>query len=128
MVTLRWRLDKIFEGLGGTLRRETAVLLLRAISESLKPATRVSGSLGGARNHPAIDLLDEFNDVLADLARGKLNPLLKPAPIQAGRALSLKKLREDKSLLELVQRTAEKEGLTTTEAEQRVATKFEALH
>jgi hypothetical protein len=48
MVTLRWRLDKIFEALGGTLTRETAVLLLRAISQSIKPATKVSGGLGGA--------------------------------------------------------------------------------
>jgi hypothetical protein len=122
MVVLRGRLDKIVETFGdGTLTREKAIVLLRAVSKSLKPATRISEGLV-LKTHPAIELLDEFIDALADLGRGKAHgDLLATALNQAHRALSLKRLREDEALLKLVEFVKDMEGLSTKEAEERVA-------
>jgi hypothetical protein len=73
MVVLRDRFDKIAATCvgGGKLTREKAIILLRAISESIKQATQIPEGLVRS-NHLAIVLFDEFIDALADLSRGKL--------------------------------------------------------
>ena len=125
MVVLRGRLDEMVDTPGGRkLTRERAIALLRAISESVKPATQIAeGSV--PKNHPAIVLLDEFIDALADLKRGKAHDdLFATAPNQTHRALCLKQMREDEALLDLVELIKDMEKVSTKKAEEWVAKKM----
>lgn len=122
MVVLRARFEEIAAEPGDSaLTQRKAIALLRAISESLSPATQISRGLV-LENHPAIELLNELIDALADLQRGKPNVLFATEEgKQAHRTLSLKQLREDEALLRLVERVKQTKGLSTKEAEKWVA-------
>ena len=125
MVVLRGRLDKIVNAPDGReLTRERAITLLRAVSQSIGPATQTGEGLV-LKNHPAIVLIDEFIDALADLNRGKAHDyLFATAPNQTHRALSLKQLREDEALLDLVELVKDMDEVSTKEAEELVAKKM----
>ena len=69
MIALRGRFEEIAARPGDkTLTQAKAIALLRAMSESLKPATQISRGLA-TEGHPAIELLDELIDALVDLQR-----------------------------------------------------------
>jgi hypothetical protein len=76
MRDLRAHLDDMPKRLGaGNLKRKSALILLRAISDGLKPATdkpigKMEDGQFLVRSHPAIELLDELIDALSDLDRG----------------------------------------------------------
>jgi hypothetical protein len=121
MVVLRARFKEIMAEPGDSaLTQRKAIAVLRAISESLSPATQISRGLV-LENNPAIELLDELTDALADLQRGKPNVLFATEGKQAHRTLSLKQLREDEALLQLVELVKQTKGLSTKAAEKWVA-------
>ena len=120
MIALRGRFKEIAAEPGDrTLTQTKAIALLRAISETLKPATKISSGLVN-QNHPAIELLDELVDALADLQRGTPNDLFAIEGKQANRALRLQQLRQDEALLGLVELIKQMDGVSTKEAEKRV--------
>ena len=83
MRDLRAHLDDITKRPGaGNLNWKAALILLRAISDELKPATdKPIGKMDDGqflvRSHPAIELLDELIDALSDLDRDVLHDALK---------------------------------------------------
>ena len=105
MRDLRARLDDIMEREGArVLTRDGALALLRAISEGLKPSTDLFvGPVGEdvllVKNHPALNLLDELIDALADLDNGKPHCALKPASYAANASLSTSQRKWDDELL-----------------------------
>jgi hypothetical protein len=75
MGVLRANLDNLMERPGArNLTRKNALVLLRAISEGLKPSTdKSAGRFDDTLilvSHPAVELLDELIDALSDLDRG----------------------------------------------------------
>ena len=87
--------------------RENIIALLKAISESLKPATEVDIGVfdDGTRmvtDHAALELLDQFIDVLHDLNNGKTDPCLKPASYGPNRSLTTRQRKETEVLMEAV--------------------------
>jgi hypothetical protein len=120
MNALRGRFEEIAPWPGDkTLTQAKAIALLLAMSESLKPATQISRGLATV-DHPAIELLDELIDALADLQRKTPNDFFAIEGRPANRALGLKQLRQDEALLGLVELIKQMENVSTKEAERRV--------
>jgi hypothetical protein len=103
MSDLRAHLDEMTKRhSAGNLKRKTALMLLRAISDGLKPATdEPIGNVGDGeflvRSHPAIELLDELIDALSDLDRGVAHDAFKT--IGGNASLSTNQRRRDDALL-----------------------------
>lgn len=106
MRDLRAHLDDMMKRQGaGNLERRTALMLLRAISDGLKPATdKPIGKVGGGqflvRSHPAIELLDELINALSDLDRGVPHQAFKTTGGNA--SLSISQRKRDEELLRAI--------------------------
>jgi hypothetical protein len=102
MRDLRAHLDDITKRPGaGSLNRKAALILLRAISDGLKPATdkpigKMEDGQFLVRSHPAIELLDELIDALSDLDRGVLHDAFKTI---RNASLSTSQRKRDDALL-----------------------------
>jgi hypothetical protein len=125
MCELRANLDKIMERPGARiLTRKSALALLRAISDGLKPSTdKPIGRFDDTtilENHPAIELLDELIDALSDLDRGVPHPAFKT--VAGNASLGIRKRQRDELLLRAVSFLEEKHGLKSrAEAERMLA-------
>ena len=133
MRDLRARLDDTMEREGAlVLTRDSALALLRAISEGLKPSMDLFVGPAGedvllVKNHPALNLLDELIDALADLDNGKPHRALKPASYAANASLSASQRKWDDELLIAVEESKRARGLKTRkEAEQFLADRLNA--
>jgi hypothetical protein len=128
MRDLRARLDTMMEREGPhVLTRDTALALLRAIADGLKPSTDlVVGSVGEdallVQNHPALNLLDELIDALVDLENGKTHCAFKPAAHGANASLTIGERKWDDAVLDAVIVVQRAKGFRTrVQAEQFLA-------
>ena len=89
------------------LNRESALGLLRVISDGLKPATDlfvglVDEDVSLVRSHPAAELLDELMDAFVDLESGKTHCVFEPAPYGANASLTIGERKWDDEVLAAV--------------------------
>ena len=121
---LRVHLDDMMKREGaGNLVRRTALMLLRAISDGLKPATdeqigKVADGQSLVRSHPAIELLDELIDALSDLDRGVPHDAFKT--IGGNASLSTRQRKRDDALLLAVLILKRKHGFKNRVAAERL--------
>lgn len=119
MRELRANLDKMMERPGArVLDRDKALALLRVLLNGMRPATDVAigRTETGATivsDHPAMALLGEFIDALADLKRGCPHEVFKRARIPGAPPLSTKQRRLDQVLLDTVEIVRNWKGYNT---------------
>jgi hypothetical protein len=121
-------LDEIMNQPDATkLTRKNGLALLRIISEGLKPSTdKPVGVLDTGQvvvvAHPALALLDDLIDALADLDRGKTHAALKVASEAENAALTTKQRKWDEAMLDAVDIVKRAKGFKTrVEAERFLA-------
>ena len=114
------------------LNRESALGLLRVISDGLKPATDlfvglVDEDVSLVRSHPAAELLDELMDAFVDLESGKTHCVFEPAPYGANASLTIGERKWDDEVLAAVMGIKRAKGFKTRKkAEEFLAAKLNA--
>lgn len=133
MRDLRADLDCMMERVSArVLTRDRAVALLQAMSDGLKPSTdifvgRIDEGTVLVKNHPAVELLDELIDALADLDNGKTHAALKRASYAPNASLTTMERKWDDAVLEAVLVVQRARGFKTrAQAEEFLAGKLKA--